>query len=126
VNKSYQKRCKKCKSDKIKKDWFKRWKQRYKCKLCGHIFQNKTKKQKIDINELWNKYCFRKQTYAELAKDYWVTVKTIQKYLDKYEFKISKIRLNCKKCVAEMIKFYHVREIKWVSLFSLFLALYED
>jgi hypothetical protein len=25
VNKSYQKRCKKCKSDEIKKDWFMRW-----------------------------------------------------------------------------------------------------
>ena len=92
ANKSYQKKCKKCKSDEIKKDWFKRWKQRYKCKLCGHVFQNKTKKRKIDINELWHKYCFRKQTYLELSEDYWVTVKTIQRYLDKYEFKIPIIK----------------------------------
>jgi len=70
VNKSYTKKCKKCKSESIKKDWFKRWKQKYKCKECWHVFQNKTRKQKIDINKLWTKYCFRKQTYADLVQNY--------------------------------------------------------
>ena len=71
-----------------------RWKQRYKCKFCNHVFQNKwrSKKKNIDVNKLWKEYCFRKQTYKELADDYWVTVKTIQKYLDKYELKIPKIK----------------------------------
>lgn len=65
-----------------------RWKQRYKCKICGHVFQNKkrSKKEAIDINKLWKLYCFRKQTYAELAEDYGVTIKTIQTKLDEYEF----------------------------------------
>ncbi len=65
-----------------------RRKQRYKCKLCGHVFQNKwrTKNKEINVNQLWKEYCFRKQTYWELAEDYWVTIRTIQKLLDKYEF----------------------------------------
>lgn len=86
LNKSYKKICKKCKSREIKKDWFKRWKQRYKCKLCGHVFQNKTRKKKIEINKLWKEYCFWKQFYEELAKKYNCSIKTIQQKLDQYEF----------------------------------------
>ena len=86
ANKSYQKICKKCSSEEIKKDWFKRWKQRYKCKLCGHVFQNKTRQKKIEINKLWKEYSFWKQFYSELAEKYKVSVKTIQKKLDQYEF----------------------------------------
>lgn len=87
-NKNKHKTCKKCKSNEIKKDWFMRWKQRYKCKSCGHVFQNKwrTKNKKIDIDKLWKEYCFRKQTYSELSDDYWVTIKTIQTKLDEYQF----------------------------------------
>lgn len=87
TNKSYRKSCKNCKWNEVKKDWFKRWKQRYKCKKCGHVFQNKSRKEKIDLNKLWNEYCFWKQTYEELAEKYKVTVKTIQKYLDMYVLK---------------------------------------
>lgn len=86
VNKSYQKRCKKCKSEEIKKDWFMRWKQRYKCKCCWYVFQNKTRAKKIEIKEIWNDYCFWKQTYIQLAEKYWESLKTIQKKLDEYEF----------------------------------------
>ena len=86
ANKSYQKICKKCKSVEIKKDWYMRWKQRYKCKICGHVFQNKTRKKKIEINKLWNEYSFWKQFYEELAEKYKVSVKTIQKKLDQYDF----------------------------------------
>ena len=39
----------------------------------------------------------------------WVQTPTLQLDCNK---KSCKNRLNCKKCVAEMIKFYHVREIK--------------
>ena len=92
MNKSYTKKCKKCNSSEIKKDWFKRWKQRYKCKDCWYVFQNKTRKQKIDINELWNKYCFRKQTYAELAEDYWISVRTVQAKLDEYQIQIPQVK----------------------------------
>lgn len=86
ANKSYQKKCKKCLWIEIKKDWFKRWKQRYKCKNCGHVFQNQTRKKQTEINKLWNEFSFWKQFYSELAKKYWLSVKTIQKRLDKYEF----------------------------------------
>ena len=86
LNKSYQKRCKKCKSDEIKKDWFMRWKQRYKCKCCWHVFQNKTRANNIEIKEIWNDYCFWKQTYSQLSEKNWKTIKTIQKILDKFEF----------------------------------------
>jgi len=86
INKSYQKRCKKCKSEEIKKDWFMRWKQRYKCKCCWYVFQNKTRAKKVEIVQIWNDYCFWKQTYSQLAEKYWETIKTIQKKLDKFEF----------------------------------------
>ena len=80
------KKCKKCLWKEIKKDWFKRWKQRYKCKTCGHVFQNKTRSKKVSIINLWNQYCFWKQNYLELSEKYWLTIKTIQKRLDEYEF----------------------------------------
>ena len=86
LNKNSYKICKKCKSKEIKKDWFMRWKQRYKCKVCGHVFQNKSRKKKVEITKLWNEYCFWKQNYEELDKKYWFVVKTIQKRLDEYEF----------------------------------------
>jgi hypothetical protein len=86
LNKNSHKTCKKCLWKEIKKDWYKRWKQRYKCKSCGHVFQNASRKKKIEITKLWNEYCFWKQYYTELAEKYWVTVKTIQKKLDEYEF----------------------------------------
>lgn len=86
VNKSYQKICKKCKSEEIKKDWFMRCKQRYKCKCCWYVFQNKTRAKKAEIKEIWNDYCFWKQTYSQLAEKYWESIKTIQKKLDKFEF----------------------------------------
>ena len=46
VNKSYQKRYKKCKSDEIKKDLFKRWKQRYKFKYKFALIKQELKRQK--------------------------------------------------------------------------------
>lgn len=85
-NKNTKKVCKKCNSKSIKKDWFKRWKQRYKCKCCGYVFQNKSRQRKIEIKNLWNEYCFWKQNYKELSEKYKVTIKTIQKKLDSYEF----------------------------------------
>lgn len=85
-HKSYKKYCKKCNSSEIKKDWKMRWKQRYKCKACGHVFQNKTRKNNNITQELWNKYCFRKQTYKELSNEYWISVKKVQQILDNFIF----------------------------------------
>jgi hypothetical protein len=84
--KTLHKTCKKCQSREIKKDGFKRLKQRYKCKNCGHVFQNRTRKKKLDIDKLWKEFSFWKQFYSELAEKYWVSIKTIQSKLDQYEF----------------------------------------
>lgn len=92
VNKSYTKKCKKCNSKELKKDWFKRWKQRYKCKNCWHVFQNKTRKQKIDINKLYQDYCFWKQTYEQLSETYWISIRTVQKKLDEYHIQIPQVK----------------------------------
>lgn len=86
INKSYQKRCKKCSSEEIKKDWKMRWKQRYKCKKCWYVFQNKARQKKTEISKIWKEYSFWKQFYVELANKYNLSLKTIQKKLDQYEF----------------------------------------
>lgn len=91
-NKSYNKICKKCKSKEIKKDWIMRWKQRYKCKLCGHVFQNKSRQKNIKINKLWKEFSLWKQFYSELAEKHWLSIKTIQTKLDQFEFIEPKIR----------------------------------
>lgn len=81
--KSYKKTCKKCRSKETKKDWFMRDRQRYKCKKCWYVFLNKSrKKYKVDIDKLYYQYSIRKQTYSELAEDYNISIKTVQKYLD--------------------------------------------
>lgn len=85
-NKSYKKICKKCWWFEIKKDWFKRLRQRYKCKNCWHVFQNQKRNKTVEINKLWYEFSFWKQFYSELAIKYWVSIKTIQKKLDKYTF----------------------------------------
>ena len=86
-NKSYIKRCKKCGSKEIKRDWFMRQKQRYRCKCCFHVFQNKTRAKNINNSRLWNEYVFWKQTYVQLSDKYNKTTKTIQSKLDSYEVK---------------------------------------
>jgi transposase-like protein len=89
MNKSYTKHCKKCKSSHIKKDWFKRWKQRYKCKDCRYVFQNRARINLWNIGaqhkQLWDDYSIHKQTYAELSEKYGISTKTVQKRLDAYE-----------------------------------------
>ncbi len=91
MNKSYAKSCKICHSIFIKKDGKMRGKQRYKCICCGHVFQNKSRKKtkrknKDFIQKLWFEYCFKKQSYEDLSQEYKVSIRSIQKYLDAYEF----------------------------------------
>ncbi len=94
VNKSYTKTCKVCHSTLIKKDGKMRGKQRYKCKNCGHVFQNKsrskTSKQDI-ISQLWKRYSIGKQTYWELSQEYGFSVSKIQSFLDSYEFVVPQV-----------------------------------
>lgn len=85
MNKSYQKICPNCKSKNTKKDWTRKWRQSYKCKLCKHIWISKSRKQaKVNIKKLYIDFSEHKQTYKELVDRYKISIKTIQKYLDKY------------------------------------------
>jgi len=64
-----------------------RWKQRYKCKDCGYVFQSKgrtNKKSKIQNQKLWEDYSLHKQTYKELSDTYSLSIRTVQKKLDEY------------------------------------------
>jgi len=89
MTKCYKKICKICWSQKTKKDWKRKWKQSYKCNSCNYIWvsKNRKKKSKINIDILYKEYAINKQTYKELAEKYNVSSKTIQTYLDKYEYK---------------------------------------
>lgn len=82
--------CKKCGGSHIKKDWIKRWKQRYKCCLCWYVFQNNSRYR---INKwLWEDYTEHKQTYKELWEKYWKDKRTIRKELDKIILKKEEIK----------------------------------
>lgn len=90
-NKSYNKICKKCSSKEVIKFWMKRWKQRYKCKHCTHVFVNQNRRKKVTSQKLWDEYVFWKQTYKQLSDSYWISIKTVQKLLDEYELPHPKI-----------------------------------
>lgn len=82
-NKSYKKICKKCSSREVIKFWKKRWKQRYKCKECNHIFCNSSRIKNMNKN-LYRDFSQWKQTYSELWEKYNLSLKTVQKRLDEY------------------------------------------
>lgn len=85
-----KKRCKKCGSINVKKDWNKRWKQRYKCKDCWYVFQNSSReKGKWEIRE---EYSIWKQTYEQLGEKYWKSKRTISRELDKTKPKKAEIK----------------------------------
>lgn len=88
TTKTYRKRCGKCSSHQIKRDGFMRWKQRYKCKDCGYVFQNKARTRKGHIEtqdrKIWEDFSIHKQTYLELSGKYGLSMRTIQKRLDEY------------------------------------------
>ena len=83
MTKSYRKTCKKCGYKNTKKDGTMRWRQRYKCKSCNHIWIWKSRwRKKIDKEKLYEDRSLHKQTYKELWEKHWLTSRTIQKYLD--------------------------------------------
>ena len=73
--------CQKCSNLFVIKFWFKRWKQRYKCKKCGYVFQNKSRVR--EDNKLWKDFSDWKQTYQQLSCKYKLSTRSIQKHLDK-------------------------------------------
>ena len=79
-----KKKCRKCGGSHTKKDGFMRHRQRYKCCDCGHVFQNKSRKNTQAWENLWKEYALHKQTLVELAEKYGCSVRTIQARLDNY------------------------------------------
>lgn len=91
LDKSYTKKCKKCNSKEVIKFWIKRWKQRYKCKSCNHIFCNSSRVKKNN-SEIYKDFSKWKQTYTELSKKYKISIKTVQKKLDEYILPKTKLK----------------------------------
>ena len=114
MDKKTQKSCKVCGSILVKKDGFKRWKQRYKCKNCGHVFQNKSRRKKDISLLLWNKYCFGKQTYKQLSEEFGYSIRKIQSLLDSYEFVIPIIRPRKIVLLMDTTYFWDI----WVMVFK--------
>lgn len=63
-----------------KKDGKRKNIQRYRCKSCSYVFENKKSKNEL-VNRLRNEYVEYKQTQNQLADKYSLTSKTIRKYL---------------------------------------------
>jgi len=78
------KKCKKCGLYSLKKNWTRNWKQRFKCRKCGYVFENKSRKK---IKQLWLDYTEWKQTYAQLSDKYWIHKNTVKDRLDKFKIK---------------------------------------
>lgn len=83
MTKSYSKICKCCGSQHTKKDWTRKWRQSYKCNNCNHVRVSQSRKKCIvDKNKMYEDFSLHKQTYQELSTTYWVSIKTVQSYLD--------------------------------------------
>lgn len=72
--------CKKCWENKIKKKWFKRRKQRYKCLSCWYVFQNNSRTKQTSV--IWKDFSEWKQSYKQLSSKYKISIPTVQKHLD--------------------------------------------
>jgi transposase-like protein len=93
--------CPKCSSFSVIKDGKRYKKQSFRCKICGHIFQNKSRIRTEKNHQLFINYSLHKQTLSELADDSWVSIKTIHRKLTavfRWKIEVSKekhnIRLN--------------------------------
>jgi transposase-like protein len=91
------KKCPKCSSFSVIKDGKRYKKQSFRCKLCGHVFQNKNRVRSEKKNKLFQDYSLHKQTLSELADHTGVSVKTIHRKLTSVfqeKIKVSKENLN--------------------------------
>ena len=75
------KTCPKCASFSVIKDGKRYKKQSFRCKICGHVFQNKSRIRLEKNHQLFLSYSLRKQTLSELADDAWVSIKTVHRKL---------------------------------------------
>jgi transposase-like protein len=63
------KKCPKCDSSSVIKDGKRYKKQSFRCKICGHVFQNKSRTRSETNTQLFLSYSLHKQTLSELADD---------------------------------------------------------
>ncbi len=85
INKS----CKKCFSKEVKKDGKMRGKQRYRCKSCWYVFQNKTRV--TNDKNIREEYSDKKQTYKQVSISTWLNIRTIQRRMDRISIKKKKL-----------------------------------
>ena len=76
------KKCPECRSVSTKKDGTRNGRQSYKCKDCGHVFQNSKRRGKDESGEFFERHAVRKQTAAELSEDSELSVRTVHRRLD--------------------------------------------
>ena len=89
MSKCYKKICPKCFSQSTKKDWKRKWRQSYKCWSCNHVWmtQSRNPHNKIELSkQLYHEYSHEKQTYNELSIKHWLSTRSIQRYLDSYQW----------------------------------------
>ena len=79
---SMNKKCPKCRSVSTKKDGRRNGRQSYKCKDCGHVFQNSRRDNGRVAERLFSEYSERKQTVSELSERTEIPVRTVRRKLD--------------------------------------------
>jgi transposase-like protein len=75
------KKCPKCSSFSVIKDGKRYKKQSFCCKICGHVFQNKSRVRSEKDHQLFLDYSLHKQTLSELADIEKVSIRTIHRKL---------------------------------------------
>ncbi len=75
------KKCPKCGSVSTKKDGQRNGRQSYRCKDCGHVFQNSRRKDGRVAEGLFERYSVRKQTVPELSADSGLLERTVHRRL---------------------------------------------
>ena len=75
------KKCPKCASFSVIKDGKRYRKQSFRCKICGHVFQNKSRTHSKKNHQLFLDYSLHKQTLSELADNTSLSIRTIHRKL---------------------------------------------
>ena len=75
------KKCPKCSSFSVIKDGKRYGKLSFRCKNCGHVFQNRSRIRVEKDRKLFLEYSLHKQTLSELASTERVSIKTIHRKL---------------------------------------------
>jgi transposase-like protein len=83
------KRCNKCWKEWIVKNWKRQGKQRYLCRICWYVWEHwNCKIPKIqEIKRLFDEYVRDDLKYRQMSQYENVNKKTIQRWLDKIDFK---------------------------------------